>query len=80
MEDINGSGHSLQKIPGANLSVRELVRQFNSSRYFNLNDRYDQVDRTDQAAVVSKSVYDYRGTHLLPELLKLRQQENMIGQ
>jgi hypothetical protein len=69
-------------------SVRELVLQFNNSEYFNLNDRYDQVDRTDQATVVTsisidgtfKSVYDYLGTHLLPELLKLRQLENMIDQ
>jgi hypothetical protein len=69
-------------------SVRELVFQFNNSGYFNLNDRYDQVDRTDQVTVATsisidgtfKSDYVYLGTHLLPELLKLRQLENMIDQ
>jgi hypothetical protein len=83
-EYVNVTGEQTSTIPVD--SVKELVREFNNSGYFNLNDRYDQVDRTDQATVVtsinidgtSKSVYDYQGTHLLQELLKLRQLENMI--
>jgi hypothetical protein len=86
VEYVNVTGERTSSIPVD--SVRELVRQFNNSGYFNLNDRYDQVDRTDQATVVTsinidgtfKSVHDYLGTHLLPELLKLRQLENMIDQ
>jgi hypothetical protein len=67
-------------------SVRQLVQKIISSGYYNLSDKYDQVDRTDQATVVttvnidgkSKSVYDYLGTHLLPAMLPLRELENMI--
>jgi hypothetical protein len=85
-EYVNVTGEQTSTIPVD--SVRELVNQFNNSGYFNLKDRYDQVDRTDQATVVtsinvdgkSKSVYDYLGTHLLSELLKLRQLESMIDQ
>jgi hypothetical protein len=85
-EYVNVTGEQTSTIPVD--SVRELVNQFNTSGYFNLKDRYDQVDRTDQATVVtsinvdgkSKSVYDYLGTHLLSELLKLRQLESMIDQ
>jgi len=85
-EYVNVTGEQTSTIPVD--SVRELVNQFNTSGYFNLKDRYDQVDRTDQATVVtsinvdgkSKSVYDYQGTHLLQELLKLRQLESMIDQ
>lgn len=85
-EYVNVTGEQTSSIPVD--SVRELVNQFNNSGYFDLNDRYDQVDRTDQATVVTsistdgtfKSIYDYQGTHLLPELLKLRQLENMIDQ
>jgi hypothetical protein len=86
LEYVNVTGEETSSIPVD--SVRELVNEFSNSGYFNLNDRYDQVDRTDQATVVtsistdgkSKSIYDYQGTHLLPELLKLRQLENMIDQ
>lgn len=86
IEYVNVTGERTSSIPVD--SVRELVRQFNNSGYYDLSDRYDQVDRTDQATVVTsisidgtfKSVYDYLGTHLLPELLKLRQLENMIDQ
>ena len=68
--------------------VKELVNQFNNSGYFNLKDRYDEVERTDQSTVVTtisidgtfKSVYDYLGTTNLPELQKLRQLENMIDE
>lgn len=85
-EYVNVTGEQTSSIPVD--SVRELVNQFNNSGYFNLNDRYDQVDRTDQATVVTsistdgtfKSVYDYLGTHVLSELVKLRQLENMIDQ
>lgn len=86
IEYVNVTGERTSNIPVDN--VRELVRAFNNSGYFNLSDRYDQVDRTDQATVVTsisidgtlKSVYDYLGTHLLPEIVKLRQLENMIDQ
>ena len=85
-EYVNVTGEHTSSIPVD--TVRELVRQFDNSRYYDLNDRYDQVDRTDQATVVTsiskdgtfKSVYDYLGTHLLTELVKLRQLENMIDQ
>jgi hypothetical protein len=85
-EYVNVTEERTSNIPVDN--VRELVHAFNNSGYFNLSDRYDQVDRTDQATVVTsisidgtfKSVYDYLGTHLLPEIVKLRQLENMIDQ
>jgi Domain of unknown function (DUF6438) len=84
LEYVNVTGEQISNIPVD--KVRQLVEQFNKSGYYNLSDRYDQVDRTDQATVVTsinidgnyKSVYDYLGTHLLPELVALRELENMI--
>ncbi|HEY7109707.1 MAG TPA: DUF6438 domain-containing protein [Nitrososphaeraceae archaeon] len=83
-EYVNVTGERTSSIPVD--SVRQLVQKIISSGYYNLSDKYDQVDRTDQATVVttvnidgkSKSVYDYLGTHLLPAMLPLRELENMI--
>jgi len=83
-EYVNITGERTSSIPVD--KVKELVNQFNNSGYFNLKDRYDEVEITDQATVVTsisingtlKSVYDYLGTTKLPELQKLRQLENMI--
>lgn len=85
-EYVNVTGERKSSIPVD--KVKELVNQFNNSGYFNLKDRYDQVEITDQATVVTsigidgtfKSVYDYLGTIKLPELQKLRQLENMIDE
>lgn len=68
--------------------VKELINQFYNSSYFELKDRYDQIEITDQPTVETsisinrtfKSVYDYLGTIKLPELQKLRQLENMIDE
>ena len=84
VEYVNVTGERTSSIPVE--SVRQLVQKINSSGYYNLDDKYDQVDRTDQATVVTtvnidgnyKSVYDYLGTHLLPEMVALRELENMI--
>lgn len=85
-EHVNVTGERTSNI--APEKVKELVNQFNNSDYFNLNDRYDQIEITDQPTVETsiridrtfKSVYDYLGTIKLPELLKLRQLENMIDE
>ncbi|MGA8404131.1 MAG: DUF6438 domain-containing protein [Nitrososphaeraceae archaeon] len=85
-EYVNVTGERTSSIPVD--KVKELVNQFNNSGYFNLKDRYDEVERTDQSTVVTtismdgtfKSVYDYLGTTNLPELQKLRQLENMIDE
>ncbi len=65
---------------------QQLVNQFHNLGYFNLKDRYDDVEITDQPTVETsisidgtvKSVQNYLGTIKLPELEKLRQLENMI--
>ena len=85
-KNVNVTGERTSSIPVD--KVKELVNQFNNSGYFNLKDRYDEVERTDQSTVVTtisidgtfKSVYDYLGTTNLPELQKLRQLENMIDE
>lgn len=85
-EYVNVTGERTSSTPVD--KVKELVNQFNNSGYFNLKDRYDEVERTDQSTVVTtisidgtfKSVYDYLGTTNLPELQKLRQLENMIDE
>jgi hypothetical protein len=85
-EYVNVTGERMSTIPVE--KIKELVNQFNNSGYFNLKDRYDQVEITDQATVVTsiridgtfKSVYDYLGTIKLPELQNLRQLENMIDE
>jgi hypothetical protein len=85
-EYVNVTGERMSTIPVE--KVKELVNQFNNSGYFNLRDRYDQVEITDQATVVTsiridgtfKSVYDYLGTIKLPDLQNLRQLENMIDE
>ena len=76
-KNVNVTGERTSSIPVD--KVKELVNQFNNSGYFNLKDRYDEVERTDQSTVVTtismdgtfKSVYDYLGTTNLPELQKL---------
>ncbi len=68
--------------------VKGLVNEFYDSGYFNLKDKYDQIQITDQPTVSTsiningkfKSVYDYLGTSQLSELQKLRDLENMIDQ
>ena len=85
-KNVNVTGERTSSTPVD--KVKELVNQFNNSGYFNLKDRYDEVERTDQSTVVTtismdgtfKSVYDYLGTTNLPELQKLRQLENMIDE
>ncbi len=66
--------------------VKELVSAFDNSDYFNLRDRYDQIQFTDLSSVetsitingIYKSVYDYYGTVRVPELEKLRNLEKLI--
>ena len=87
-------GHEHVNVTGERTSyilpekVTELINQFNNSGYFNLKDKYDQIEITDQPTVETsirldgtfKSIYDYLGTIKLPELVKLRQLENMIDE
>lgn len=85
-KNVNITGERTSSIPVE--KVKELVNQFNRIGYFNLKDRYDEVEITDQATVqtsirvdgIFKSVYDYLGAIKLPELLKLRQLENTIDE
>ena len=82
--DITGDRISLIPVD----KIRALVNQFNSLGYFNLKDRYDEANITDQASVqtsiridgIFKSVHHYLGTVNSPELVKLRQLENMIDE
>lgn len=96
--EINGNGNVLYRgyehvnVIGERKSsilpekVNEIVKQFYNASYFDLKDRYDQVEITDQPTVETsintngtfKSVYDYLGTPITPELQKLRHLENMI--
>lgn len=81
---VNVTGERTAHIPPQ--KVRELVNAFNTSDYFNLRDRYDEILFTDQSSVetsilingIYKSVYDYYGTVKVPELEKLRNLERMI--
>jgi Domain of unknown function (DUF6438) len=83
-EHVNITGERKSNI--APEKVNELIKQFYNSGYFDLEDRYDQVEITDQPTVETsiffngtfKAVYDYLGTPLLPELQKLRHLEKMI--
>ncbi|MGB8171956.1 MAG: DUF6438 domain-containing protein [Nitrososphaeraceae archaeon] len=82
--DVTGDRISLIPVDKS----RALVNQFNSLGYFNLKDRYDEANITDQASVqtsiridgIFKSVHHYLGTVNSPELVKLRQLENMIDE
>jgi hypothetical protein len=83
-EHVNIIGERKSSIPPD--KVNELVKQISNSSYFDLEDRYDQVEITDQPTVETtvsingtfKSVFDYLGTAIVPELQKLRHLENMI--
>ena len=98
--EINGDGKVIYRgnknveVTGDRISfipvdkIRALVNQFNSLGYFNLKDRYDEANITDQASVQTsimiegkfKSVHHYLGTVNSPELVKLTQLENMIDE
>ena len=85
-------GHYYVKVTGERTShidpekVRELVKRFNDSDYFNFRDRYDQTRTTDLASVETsisideyfKSVYHYLGTFGVPEVQKLKELESLI--
>ena len=66
--------------------VKELISAFDNADYFNLRDRYDEMQITDLSSVKTsmsindmyKSVYDYYGTVKVPEVEKLRQLEKLI--
>ena len=85
-EHVNVTGDRKSSIPPE--KVKELVNQFYNLSYFDLEDRYDQIEITDQPTVETtinlngtfKSVYDYLGTSYSPELQKLRHLENMIDE
>ncbi|MDQ5868281.1 MAG: DUF6438 domain-containing protein [Thermoproteota archaeon] len=85
-EHVNVTGEKRSSISPE--KVKDLVNEFYDSGYFNLKDKYDQIQITDQPTVSTsiningkfKSVYDYLGTFQLPELQKLRDLENMIDQ
>jgi hypothetical protein len=85
-KNVNVTGEQSSTIPVE--KVNELVNQFNRIGYFNLEDRYNELEITDQATVQSsigidgifESVDDYLGPVELPELPKLRQFENMIDE
>ena len=83
-KNVDVTGDRISLIPVD--KIRALVNQFNSLGYFNLKDRYDEANITDQASVqtsiridgIFKSVHHYLGTVNSPELVKLRQLENVI--
>ena len=85
-KNVDVTGDRISLIPVD--KIRALVNQFNSLGYFNLKDRYDEANITDQASVqtsiridgIFKSVHHYLGTVNSPELVKLRQLENMIDE